>query len=119
MDDEPGKQLASEVEANLVALRLKKQLDAYRDNWETIVGCQFIAGVIAFVAILAFVNGKFDAGVAFFITSAAALVVLPTCNRSNLQAWKRMALPLPFHKPRRFRNPNRTRTGPRRGRDPA
>jgi hypothetical protein len=63
MDDESGKQLALEVEANFVALRLKKQLDIYRSNWETIVGCQFIAGVIALVAILAFVNGKFDAGV--------------------------------------------------------
>jgi hypothetical protein len=95
MDDESGKQLALEVEANFVALRLKKQLDAYWDNWETIVGCQFIAGLIAFVAILAFVKGKFEVGVAFSTTSAAGgLVVLHTCNRRNLQAWKRMALPL-------------------------
>jgi hypothetical protein len=94
MDDESGKQLAL-GEANLVALRLKKQLAAYRDNRETIVGCQFIAGVIPFVAILAFLNGKFAAGVGFSITSAAAgLVVFPTRNRRNLQAWKRMALPL-------------------------
>jgi len=95
MDCEFGRQLALEVEANLLALRLTKQLDRYRDNRETIVGCQFVAGLLAFLTIGAFASAKpLSAAGIFVLYAAIALIILPTLNYHNTRAWKRMALPL-------------------------
>jgi hypothetical protein len=94
MDCELARQLALEVEADLLALRLKKQLNLYRDG-ETIVGCQLVAGLLAFLMIGAFSREKPLAAAGIFVLYAMiGLVVLPALNRRNMRAWERMALPL-------------------------
>lgn len=95
MDRELGSQLALEVEANLVALRFKKQLDSYRDNRETITGCQLVAGLLAFLAIGALASAEpVAAGAIFVAYLSVGFVILPVCNRRNTRAWESMALPL-------------------------
>ncbi|MGD0472362.1 MAG: hypothetical protein ABSB70_04020 [Candidatus Velthaea sp.] len=95
MDQELGKKIVLELEANLLALRFKRQLHAYRDNMETILGSHVAASVIALGAIGALLIGRSVAGMSVLaIYLAISCVILPVWSRRNALAWQQMAVPL-------------------------